>query len=427
MNKRTRIVLGMIPAVSLAFILAHFLRSAPALIAPDLRTELDLTPGQLASLPAAIFLGAALMQLPVGVLLDRFGPRFSMFSFMLFAALGTFVFASANNVFMLRVGLFLIGCGAAPVFMGVIVLLSRWFSRDRLATATAVSVAVGGIGMLLSASPFALAVDGYGWRTSLKVVGVITFLAAISLLLFVRDRPPDQQKKIKSESLLEVIYGLKYVLLDKRIYLFAAVTSTTFGTLITVRNLWIGPYLNDVFSLNIVERGNIIFLVSVAWLVGALVYGPLDRMFDTRRGVVTGGLLVFAGATALLAINGSSSTFIVTALLITFAVTAAMAGPLFAHVRSLFPDEYSGRVFTAINLCTWSGVFLLQSLTGAIIDMCAVDEIGRSPSSAYRVMFAVLAIGLVIVLLIYRKVEDVTPSSDTNTENQLKPIDEIKQ
>ena len=69
----------------------------------------------------------------------------------------------------------------------------------------------------------------------------------------------------------------------------------------------------------------------------------------------------------------------------------------------------------------------MQILTGSIIDMFAVDEIGRSPSSAYRVMFAVLAIVFVIVLLIYRKVEDVTPSSDTNTENQLKPIDEIKQ
>ncbi|MFL2655158.1 MAG: MFS transporter, partial [Alphaproteobacteria bacterium] len=154
-SKRTRSIIVMTPALSAAFILAHFLRSAPALIAPDLRMDLGLTPGELSSLPAAIFFGAALMQLPVGVLLDRFGPRLSMFSFMNVAAIGTLVFAFADNIFNLRLGLFLIGCGAAPVFMGVIVLLSRWVARDRLSTATAISVAVGGVGMLLSSSPFA--------------------------------------------------------------------------------------------------------------------------------------------------------------------------------------------------------------------------------------------------------------------------------
>ena len=411
-RKRTWSITLMIPALSAAFILAHFLRSAPALIAPDLRMDLGLTPGQLSSLPASIFLGAALMQLPVGVLLDRFGPRLSMFSFMNIAAIGTLVFACAENIIYLRLGLFLIGCGAAPVFMGVIVLLSRWVARDRLATATAISVAVGGVGMLLSSSPFASAVDSYGWRVSVQFVGFITFFVAFSLLLFIKDRPDQHQLTHELESLSEVILGLRYILIDKRIYYFAAVTAISFGTLITVRNLWIGPYLNDVFNLNTIERGQIIFLVSVAWIISALVYGPLDRFFDTRRGVVTGGLLLFAFATMLLAVNDSPSVTIVTILLVLFSLTAAMAGPIFAHARSLFSDKYSGRVFTAINLCTWSGVFLLQILTGSILDYFTVDELGRSPNIAYRVMFATLSILLLLVAVIYRNVKDVPPSSD---------------
>ena len=105
----------MTPVLALAFILAHFLRSAPAVIAPNLRTELGLTPGELSSLPAAIFLGAALMQLPVGVFLDRYGPRRTMAALFSLAALGAIVFASAHGVTVLAAGLFLIGCGAAPV------------------------------------------------------------------------------------------------------------------------------------------------------------------------------------------------------------------------------------------------------------------------------------------------------------------------
>ncbi len=405
----------MAPVLGIAFILAHFLRSAPAVIAPDLRAELALTPGQLSSLPAAIFLGAALMQLPVGVLLDRFGPRRTMAGFVVIAAAGTLVFATAQGIVGLALALFLIGCGAAPIFMGVIVLLSRWVARDRLATATAISIAVGGVGMLLSASPFAAATELFGWRATLAVVGIGTFAVAAALFMVVRDRPADARAPADGGTLLETIMGLRLVLGDVRIYSFAAVTAVSVGTLVTVRNLWIGPYLNDVFALDTIARGHIIFIVSVTWILSALTYGPLDRWFDTRRGVVTGGLLAFAAATAALALNASPSVIVVTLLLAIFSLVSAMASPIFAHARSLYPDHYAGRVFTAINVCTWSGVFLLQMGTGVILDAFPVDEAGRSPAIAYRTMFGALAVALLLVLLAYRRVADAPPSADTGT------------
>lgn len=410
-NRRAAII-RMTPVLALAFILAHFLRSAPAVIAPNLRTELGLTPGELSSLPAAIFLGAALMQLPVGVFLDRYGPRRTMAALFSLAALGAIVFASAHGVTVLAAGLFLIGCGAAPVFMGVIVLLSRWLARDRLATGTAISIAVGGTGMLLSASPFAAAVELYGWRATLFAVGIFSLAVAVGLLVMVRDRPADAPQSASTETLLETVIGLRHVLGDIRIYFFAAATAVSVGALVTVRNLWIGPYLNDVYGLDIVERGNVIFAVSLAWIVAAILYGPLDRWFDTRRGVVTGGMLAYVAMTAALAINGSDSVLVATILLSGFALFAPMASPIFAHARSLFPDTHTGRVFTAINVCTWSGVFLMQMGTGAILDAFPVDELGRSPAIAYRTMFAVLAVALLVALLAYRRVEDAPPSKE---------------
>jgi sugar phosphate permease len=409
---RRAAIARMAPVLGIAFILAHFLRSAPAVIAPDLRAELALTPAQLSSLPAAIFLGAALMQLPVGVLLDRFGPRRSMSALFTLAAIGTLVISYAESVTGLAIGLFLIGCGAAPVFMGVIVLLSRWIARDRLATGTAISISIGGAGMLLSASPFAVAVETYGWRETLFVVGLFSLAIALILFLMIRDRPEDATQPVGGETLLETILGLRMVLTDRRIYSFAAVTAMSVGALVTVRNLWIGPYLNDVYGLDIVARGNVIFIVSVAWLVSALAYGPLDRWFDTRRGVVTGGLLAFAAMTAGLAVNASGSVVVATILLSAFALFAAMASPIFAHARGLFPDSHTGRVFTAINVCTWSGVFLMQMVTGAILDAFPVDELGRSPAIAYRAMFGALAVLLLLALVAYRRVDDVPPSAD---------------
>jgi sugar phosphate permease len=413
-NRRAAII-RMAPVLAVTFILAHFLRSAPAVIAPNLRAELGLTPGELSSLPAAIFLGAALMQLPVGVFLDKFGPRRTMAALFSLAALGSIIFSAAQGVLTLALGLFLIGCGAAPVFMGVIVLLSRWVARDRLATGTAISIAVGGAGMLLSASPFAAAVELYGWRTSLLVVGLFSLAVAIALLVMVRDRPEDAPQPASSETLLETIMGLRSVLRDVRIYSFAAVTAVSVGALVTIRNLWIGPYLNDVFDLDIIARGNVIFAVSLTWIIAAVLYGPLDRKFDTRRGVVTCGMLAFTAMTAMLAFNSSSSVLLATILLCGFALFAPMAPPIFAHARSLFPDTHSGRVFTAINVCTWSGVFLMQMGTGAILDAFPVDELGRSPAIAYRTMFGALVIALLLALMIYRRIEDVRPSTERDT------------
>lgn len=413
---RRAAIIRMAPVLAVTFILAHFLRSAPAVIAPNLRAELGLTPGQLSSLPAAIFLGAALMQLPVGVFLDKFGPRRTMAALFSLAALGAIIFSAAQGVLVLAVGLFLIGCGAAPVFMGVIVLLSRWIARDRLATGTAISIAVGGAGMLLSASPFAAAVELYGWRVSLLVVGVFSLGVALALLIMVSDRPEDAPQPTSSETLLETVLGLRSVLRDVRIYSFAAVTAVSVGALVTIRNLWIGPYLNDVFDLDIIARGNVIFAVSLTWIIAAVLYGPLDRKFDTRRGVVTCGMLAFTTMTAALAINNSDSVVLVTILLCGFALFAPMAPPIFAHARSLFPDTHSGRVFTAINVCTWSGVFLMQMATGAILDAFPVDELGRSPAIAYRTMFGALVIALLAALVVYRRIEDVRPSSERDTQ-----------
>lgn len=413
---RAAAIARMAPVLGLAFVLAHFLRSAPAVIAPNLRAELALTPALLSTLPAAIFLGAALMQLPVGVLLDRFGPRRTMAGFMLVAAAGTFVFATAYDVPGLAAGLFLIGCGAAPIFMGVIVLLSRWVARDRLSTATSLAISVGGGGMLLSASPFAAAAELYGWRETLTAVAGVTACVAVAVFFVVRDRPADAPAPASPETLLETVLGLRHVLADRRLYAFAAATAASVATLITVRNLWIGPYLNDVYGLDIVARGHVIFFVSLAWLASALIYGPLDRWFDTRRGVVTGGMLLFAAAAAALALNGSASVLVATLLLSAFALASVTASPIFAHARALFPDRYTGRVFTAINLCTWTGVFAVQMASGALLDAFPVDAAGRSPAAAYRTMFGILAVMLLLSLIAYRRVADVPPSQDKGGE-----------
>jgi MFS family permease len=410
---RYTLIAAMAPPLGLAFMLSQFLRSAPAVIAPDLRSELQLSAGELSSLPAALFLGSALMQLPVGVLLDRFGPRRTIAGFMLVTAAGTLAISAAQSPFFLTVALFVTGCGIAPVYMGLIVMLSRWVPRDRLATASSIAVAVSGSGLLLSASPFALATAAIGWRETLGYIGIGTVVVAAVVWLVARDRPPDAPvAETAPETLGQTVRGLVLILADRRLYGLAAVASVSVGAFLTTRALWAGPYLNDVFGLDLIGRGNVILALSAAWLVSSLVFGPLDRLFDTRRGVVSAGAIGMAAAFVLLTFNDNGSITLVTGLLILLGLSSAFTAPIFAHARALFPDTHIGRAITAINLFTWGGVFTVQVVTGAIVNSFPADALGRSPLAAYQAMFAALALALVVAVLIYRRTPDVPPSKD---------------
>ena len=182
------------------------------------------------------------------------------------------------------------GWGIAPVFMGMIVLISRWTPRDRLATASAFAVGIGGTGMLLSASPFAEATEAFGWRATLMAVAGVALILSLAILSTVRDRPPDARPVVGgTETLVDTIRGLAIIFREPKLYALGTISAMTVGSFLTFRALWVGPYLNDTFDAGLIERGHIIFLVSLAWLVSAVAIGPLDRVFDTRRGIVTIG------------------------------------------------------------------------------------------------------------------------------------------
>ncbi len=408
------LIAAMAPPLGLAFMLSQFLRSAPAVIAPDLRSELDLSAAALSSLPAALFLGSALMQLPVGVLLDRFGPRRTISAFLLISATGTLGISMAQSPLFLTIALFVAGCGIAPVYMGLIVMLSRWVPRDRLATASSIAVAVSGTGLLLSATPFAWASAVIGWRDTLGLVGFGALALAGIVWLVARDRPPDSAPAAPSapETLGETVRGLIDILGDRRLYGLAAVAAISVGSFLSTRALWTGPYLNDVFRLDLVDRGNVILGLSAAWLVSALIFGPLDRLFDTRRGVVSAGAIGMASMFVLLTVNDSNSVVVVSGLLILLGLSSAFTAPIFAHARALFPDSHTGRAITAINLFIWGGVFVVQVVSGAIVNAFPADAAGRSPPEAYQAMFAAMAVALIVAVLLYRRTADVAPSKD---------------
>jgi len=395
-----------------AYIVSQFFRSSTAVIAPDLVRDIGFSPESLGLLTGAFFLAFGLTQIPLGILLDRFGARRTMAVMLLFAVAGSLLFAGAESPVMLTVGRALIGIGCAAVFMGSVVICARWFAPDRLATTASIVLAVGGAGNLLSATPLAYATEHVGWRSAFIGMAAITALIALAVFLLVRDAPPDHPfHRRKRETLGAVLRGLGEVLRNKRLPYLAAMAFVSYPAMATILTLWAGPYLADIHGLDGVGRGNVLLATGVAMILGTLLYGPLDRLLDTRKGIAMAGASSTAVVLMALALIAAPPLWLAVILLTLLGFFGTYSIMIMAHGRASFPEHLVGRAVTMVNFVNFTGVAVMQALTGFIVG--ALTRAGDAPPEiAYRAVFGFLAVTVIIALFFYRRIGDAKPSED---------------
>ncbi len=407
---RRRAIL-LVPTLGLVYTASQFYRSTNAVIAPDLMRELGLSSNAMGLLTGAFFFAFALAQIPVGALLDRYGPRRTNIGLLSVAALGAMVFAASASVAGLVAGRVLLGIGSAGVLMGSIMIFARWFPPDRLATVIGVMVAVGASGIILGTWPLALAVEAIGWRGTFVGAGIVTALLILLLVFAVRDGPPGWQPAGgKPESLPSILRGLPRVWRLPPIRYFLAIQLCTLSSILTILGLWGGPYLADIHGLDAIGRGQVLLAMSIASIAGNLSYGPLDRILDTRKWLVAGGGVISVAVLATLALVSGPPLWLATVLFMALALFGSITIVLQTHSRGLMPDGMAGRGLTILNMSTMLGVALGQTVSGVIVgSFAAVD--GAYPEAAYRLVFAYLATVLVLGLATYLwGVSDVRPS-----------------
>lgn len=398
-------------ALCSAFLLSQFQRASLSVIAPDLMAEVGMTPEGYGLVASGIFIGVLIGQIPVGVLLDRYGARRTTSALQLLAVAATLVFAAADSVGLMFVARLATGLGFSASLMGTMVVAARWFPADRFALISALVLAgAGGVGSLLAATPMALLADWLGWRGTFYLFAAVTMLSTIAVYVFVVDAPeghPYYARRI--ESVRESLAGLVEVLRLPQLPYVLMLTTIGFSVLMTILGVWGGPYLHDVHGLDAVDRGNVLALLAIGNIIGFLVYGPLDRILDTRKRIIlTGG----AGTTLLLAVLALAPelTYIETAAL--FFVLGFVGSYHVANLalgRALFPDHLVGRGMTLINLFTFLGLAAMQIIAGLIVGHFVAPD-GNAPPQAYRLMFGFMAAASAIVILIYSRVRDIRPS-----------------
>lgn len=388
-------------ALTVAYVLSQFFRTMLGVIAPEIARDLGLGATALGTLSALFFLAFAAAQLPVGILLDRFGPRWSVSMVMLLAVAGAAVFAAAPGPDLAYLAQVLIGLGCSPIYMGALFVVARTYPPLRFAAISSLILAIGQAGVLLGTTPLALAADALGWRGALLAVSGIVLASAASVLALVRDPPRAQGG---SDSLAAALTGVLAVLRLKALRPLLPLTFVAYGVVVTVRGLWGGPYLADAFALDPAARGQVLLAMSLALIAGTLGYAAIERRLDRRREPAIAGTCVTVAALLVLAAWPGHSLALAAAMLSLVALAGIHFALVMAQGRRFLPDHLVGRGLTLLNGTAFFGTAAVQLGSGAVID--ASRAAGMSGLGGFSMLFAFLAGLLVVTLLPYLRSAD---------------------
>ncbi|HWV83684.1 MAG TPA: MFS transporter [Hyphomicrobiaceae bacterium] len=408
-NPPARAAAILIVMLSATTILSQFFRTSVTVLAPELIVELKLTSKALGMANAIFFFALMAAQVPVGILFDRIGVRYTVGALAVLGVVGSLWHAIVRDGSELIAARFLLGLGFGGSFMSVVVLCSRWYPRQRWAQAMSWVFGLSMIGVGMAGTPLAVAAGLVGWRTTFVIMAGVAALVGLLFVWLVRDDPPGKVPAPNPpETLAAALAGFVAILRLPGLLRVLGLQTVAYAVMATIMGLWAGPYLHDVHGLDAVARGNVLIAMAVAQFLGVFTFGPMDRIFDTRKRVA------MTGATAtilvLLGLASNPPTIVAIALLIGVCATSSYGVAVVTHARTFYPDHLVGRGATTANTAQLLGCAMLPVATGFIPSWFPETAAGYSPV-AYQWIFATIAGALGAGLAIYATARDVRPSS----------------
>lgn len=371
---------------SLGYLFSYLYRAANAVVAGDLVRELGLSAAELGLLTGAYLAAFAAFQLPLGVLLDRYGPRRVQSALVAFGALGALIFSLGRDVVTLTIARAMIGIAFSGGLMSCFKAVVIWVSEPRRALANACLMSLGGVGLLIATTPLELMARQWGWRGVFLGMAVITFAVALLIIGVV----PERKAATSSETLSQQIRQIGRIYSDRTFLALAPLLATTAGTHIALQTLWVAPWYRDIVGLDSLGVANSMFVMAALFVVSILLAGVITD-FLVRRGVslvtvTLGFIAIFLSAQLALLFN-PTDRYVAIALWCVFGMTGHVAVISYPWLSRYFGQSLSGRSNTAANLLMFLWAFIVQYGVGAIIGVFPSGTNGGYAPEAYRWAF----------------------------------------
>jgi predicted MFS family arabinose efflux permease len=358
---------------------SYAFRSINALLGPEIATEFGLGAAELGLLTSVYFLAFGLLQIPFGVLLDRYGPRRVDAGLLVVASIGALAYALAPSFAGVVAGRALIGAGVAVALMASFQAFVLWYPMERIATMNSRAFAVGILGAITVTVPLEAALRFADWR-SIMIGAAALALAASATIFFV---VPEHERDRSRVSLGATLAGIRVLIADPALRRVAVMAGTSQSAVVALSTLWIATWLRDVAGYDRAGVGQGLLVVNLALIAGFLVFG---RMADARTRLGGSMLPIIAGGVALAAlclgllVLGVVKGGLALWALFTFFGTAATLG--YSMLSRRYPKELAGRVNTTLNTFIFIGMFVAQWAVGLVLERWPPTD-GGYPPEAY--------------------------------------------
>ena len=374
-----------------AYFLSYLFRAVNSVVGPVIAGDLNLAPDQLGFLTSAYFVMFAAVQLPLGVALDRYGPRRVQSSLMLFSAVGALIFGLGDGLTALTIGRGLIGLGMAGGLMGALKAITLWFPPARWPLINGLHMAAGGLGALVATWPTRVALSYTDWHGVFFILSGLTLASALLIWRVVPERAGTRAAGTLKEQFSAVLSILRDPYFWRLVPLFTLQQCAFIG----IQTLWIGPWLRDVAGQGTERAAVTMLLTALGMMIGFFTSGMIAISL-ARRGIshfatATGGCVLFTCTFAAIIflpgvpvepvwmLFGFSGTFIIL---------------YFPALQQSFPTALSGRVTTCVNFVMFTSIYFAQGGMGVIL-----RQFPYTPSH-YSVEGYTWAFGLFLGLLV---------------------------
>ena len=385
-----------------AYFLSYHYRTVNAVIGPVLSDDLSFGAADLGLLTSAYFFAFGAAQLPLGLLLDRFGARRVESALLLVAAAGAAVFASGESIGTLTLGRGMIGLGVSACLMASFKSFSLWFPPERQASLTGWIMTAGTLGALVASAPVDAALRVTTWRGIFYALSVLTVLTSGWLFFCVPDEPGSSRRETMSAQLA----GIRQVLLNRHFWRFAPLGFAQIGGFMAIQSLWSSAWLINVNGYSRTVAADHLAAMSVAMLVAYALIGLLATHL-ARRGIGTiyllGTGMLLSLLTLMLIISQTVDQHYL--LWIVYGGFSSFGTLTYSLTASGFPNTLSGRVNTTLNLMVFLGAFSLQWGLGVFIDALTAHglSVGISFRNAFAALLAVQIAAFIWLLISHRR------------------------
>ncbi len=400
---------------ALLYLIGFYQRVAPAVITDQLMLEFSIGGAALGNLSAFYFYSYVAMQVPTGMIADRWGPRRLLSAGAGIAALGTALFAFAPDIFWANMGRLLIGASVAVAFVSMLKLASHWFAPKQYALASGMALLMGVVGGVVAGVPLRFLVEAFGWRPVMGVSAALTAVLCVATWLRVRDDPAERgyashyQGEHGAHEGSSLWRGLMEVLSYRNIWILTAVPIGFSGAVLTFAGLWGVPFLRQVHGLDPKTAAAITSTLLVAWALGGPTLGSWSERMGMRK-----PLYLIASGVALL--GWSAILYLplpLWALVLLLVPTGFASGNIiigFAWAKESVPLRLVGTASGVCNMGPLLGGMLLQPAVGWILDQrwngALANGVRIYDAAAYRGAFTLMFVAMIVAAFVLTLAKD---------------------